>query len=123
MLMVAHRKGVTETAGQPDSAAEFPSAKAMPGYAICKESAELSRGPGGRAMAATNGDGRERVVRVGALADLHCSKNSQGQLQPLLLQAAAEVDLLLLGGDLTDYGLPEEAHILVRELSGVKVPM
>ena len=29
----------------------------------------------------------------------------------------------MLGGDLTDFGLPEEAHVLVRELSAVKVPM
>lgn len=64
-----------------------------------------------------------RVVRIGAMADMHCSKNSQGQLQPLLTQAAEAVDVLLLGGDLTDYGLPEEAHLLVRELAGVKVPM
>ncbi len=64
-----------------------------------------------------------RVVRIGAMADLHCSKNSQGQLQPLLTQAAELVDVLLLAGDLTDYGLPEEAQILIRELSGVKVPL
>jgi Icc-related predicted phosphoesterase len=64
-----------------------------------------------------------RVVRIGAMADLHCSKNSQGLLQPLLAQAAAQVDILLIGGDLTDYGVPEEAHLLVRELSGVKVPI
>jgi Icc-related predicted phosphoesterase len=64
-----------------------------------------------------------RVVRIGAMADLHCGKDAQGQLAPLLAQAAAGVDLLLLGGDLTDHGLPEEAQILARELSGVKVPM
>jgi Icc-related predicted phosphoesterase len=64
-----------------------------------------------------------RVVRIGAMADLHCSKDSQGQFQPLLEQVAASVDVLLLGGDLTDYGLAEEAHILARELSGVKVPL
>src|SRR5262249_52204691 len=69
--------------------------------------------------AGTNG----RTVRIGAMADLHCSKNSQGLFQPLLTQAAAQVDLLLLAGDLTDYGLTEEAHILARELSGVKIPM
>src|SRR5579862_5847059 len=33
------------------------------------------------------------------------------------------VDVLLLAGDLTDYGLPEEASILVRELTAVKVPI
>jgi len=64
-----------------------------------------------------------RVVRVGALADLHCSKSSLGQFQPLLLQVAQSVDILLLGGDLTDYGLPEEAEVLAHELMGVKVPL
>src|SRR6266545_4676326 len=64
-----------------------------------------------------------RVVRIGAMADLHCSKDSQGQFQPLLAQVAAQVDVLLLGGDLTDYGLPEEAQVLAHELSVAKVPL
>jgi Icc-related predicted phosphoesterase len=89
------------------------------GYAICT-GLTLGRSK----MAATaNGQGKSHVVRIGAVADLHCSKNSQGQFHALLTEAAALVDVLLLGGDLTDYGLPEEAHILVRELSGVKVPL
>jgi Icc-related predicted phosphoesterase len=33
---------------------------------------------------------------------------------------AEDADVLLLGGDLTDYGLPEEARILARELRGVR---
>jgi len=72
-------------------------------------------------MATTDNAGR--VVRIGAMADLHCSKDSQGQLEPLLMKAASLVDVLLLGGDLTDYGLPEEAQLLARALSGVKVPL
>src|SRR5262249_27937352 len=73
-------------------------------------------------MAQTGGaDGAGRVVRIGALADLHCTKESQGQFHGVLAAVAALVDVLLLGGDLTDYGLPEEAHVLARELSGLKV--
>lgn len=64
-----------------------------------------------------------RVVRVGAMADLHCAKNSQGQFQTMLAQVGEAVDVLLLAGDLTDYGLPEEAHILVREMTGLNVPV
>jgi Icc-related predicted phosphoesterase len=64
-----------------------------------------------------------RVVRVGALADLHCSKTSGGQFQPLFAQLAQAVDVLLLGGDLTDYGLPEEAQVLAHELAGLRVPV
>jgi Icc-related predicted phosphoesterase len=36
---------------------------------------------------------------------------------------AASADVLLLAGDLTDYGLPDEAHVLARELSTAKVPI
>ena len=62
-------------------------------------------------------------VRVAALADLHCTKTSQGAFQPLFAQIAAAADLLLIAGDLTDYGLPEEARVLARELSSVRVPV
>ena len=70
--------------------------------------------------ASTNGS---RVVRIGAMADLHCTKESRGQIGPMLSEAAALVDVLLLGGDLTDYGLVEEAHVLAHELTGIKVPV
>ena len=71
-------------------------------------------------------DGRapnRRGVRIAALADLHCSKGSQGQLAPLFVEAAAAASVLLMCGDLTDYGHPEEAHVLVKELTGAKIPM
>jgi Icc-related predicted phosphoesterase len=61
-------------------------------------------------------------VRVAAVGDLHCTKDSQGALQPLLAQVAAAADVLVLCGDLTDYGLPEEAEVLARELSPWKIP-
>ena len=57
-------------------------------------------------------------LRIAAVADLHCTKRGQGTLQALFAQAAATADVLLLAGDLTDYGLPEEAQVLARELSG-----
>ena len=57
------------------------------------------------------------VVRVAAVGDLHCSKNSQGQIRPLFEDPERFADVLVLCGDLTDYGLPEEARLLVEELS------
>ena len=57
------------------------------------------------------------VVRVAAVGDLHCGKNSLGLIRPLFEDAGQFADVLVLCGDLTDYGLPEEAHILVEELS------
>jgi Icc-related predicted phosphoesterase len=63
------------------------------------------------------------MVRVAAVGDLHCGKNSHGVFQPLLAKVAEAADVLVLCGDLTDYGLPEEAKVLVRELTGtVKIP-
>ncbi len=63
------------------------------------------------------------VVRLAAVGDLHCTKTSQGNLQPLFAHVAEHADILILCGDLTDYGLPEEAHILVQELKAVKLPI
>jgi Icc-related predicted phosphoesterase len=57
------------------------------------------------------------VVRIAAVGDIHCGRTSAGTLQPLFTAAAEQADVLLLCGDLCDYGLVEEAHILVRELS------
>jgi Icc-related predicted phosphoesterase len=62
------------------------------------------------------------IVRVAAVGDLHCTKTSHGAFQPLFTQVSATAQLLLLAGDLTDTGLPEEARVLARELSALRVP-
>lgn len=61
-------------------------------------------------------------MRIAAVGDLHCTRTSQGRIAPLVAHLAERADVLLLAGDLTDYGLPEEAHVLVRELSATKTP-
>jgi Icc-related predicted phosphoesterase len=60
---------------------------------------------------------KAEVVRVGAVADLHYTKASAGSAQGLFEQAAKLADLLLLAGDLTDFGLVEEAQALAKDLS------
>ena len=62
-------------------------------------------------------------LRIAAVGDLHVSKTSQGAFQALFTQVTASADVLLLCGDFTDYGMPEEARILARELTVVKVPV
>lgn len=64
-----------------------------------------------------------QLVRVAALGDLHCTKTSQGALQPLLARIAESADVLLIAGDLTDYGLPDEARVLARELATLHIPV
>ena len=61
--------------------------------------------------------------RLAAVGDLHCTKASAGVFAPWLETVNARADVLLLCGDLTDYGLPEEAQVLVKELSVVRVPI
>ena len=63
------------------------------------------------------------TVRFAAVGDLHVTKESAGTLRSFFAQAAEAADVLLLCGDLTDYGTAEEAHVLADELSVVKVPI
>lgn len=64
------------------------------------------------------------VVRIGAVADVHYGRESEKRLRPVFEEVARRVDVLLLGGDLTDFGLPEEAQVLVRDLTEVvRVPV
>jgi len=63
------------------------------------------------------------AVRLAALADLHCTKTSQGAFQALFTRIAESADILVIAGDLTDYGLPEEAAVLVKELSALRIPV
>lgn len=58
-----------------------------------------------------------RTVRIGAVGDVHCSRGAETSLRPFFAEMGEVADVVLLCGDLTDYGLPEEAHHLVQELS------
>jgi Icc-related predicted phosphoesterase len=62
-------------------------------------------------------------VRIAAIADLHYTRTSQGAYQPLFARLTEEADVLLVCGDLTDYGLAEEAKLLAKEItSSLKIP-
>jgi Icc-related predicted phosphoesterase len=62
-------------------------------------------------------------VRLAAMGDLHYTKTSQGKLQSLFTQVTESADILLLCGDLVDYGLVEETEVLAKELAVVKIPI
>jgi Icc-related predicted phosphoesterase len=63
------------------------------------------------------------LVRLAALSDIHYAKASAGVMAPLFAEIADSADVLMLCGDLTDYGLPEEARVLAKDLAQVKIPM
>ena len=63
-------------------------------------------------------------MRIAATGDLHFGKASAGALQPLLSQITTDADVLLLAGDLTDYGTADEARALAKDLSAfVRIPI
>ena len=65
------------------------------------------------------------TVRIAALGDLHYGRTSSpGSLQPLFTQISESADVLILCGDLTDYGLADEAKALVKEITAtIKIPI
>jgi Icc-related predicted phosphoesterase len=63
------------------------------------------------------------LVRIAALSDIHYTKTSQGSMTSLFGEIADSADVLVLAGDLTDYGLCEEAKVLAKDLAPVKIPI
>jgi len=64
-----------------------------------------------------------KKVRIAAASDLHYSKHSKNAMKDLFEAASANADVLLLCGDLTDYGLTEEAEILAQDIRAyVRIP-
>ena len=62
-------------------------------------------------------------MKIAAIADIHVKKTSGGALQPLFAKASESADVLLLCGDLTDFGTVDEAKILAKEItSSVRIP-
>lgn len=61
-------------------------------------------------------------LRVAAVGDLHCRDDQQGRFRLFVRLVNANAEILVLCGDLTDRGLPEEARILAEELSSLRIP-
>ena len=66
----------------------------------------------------------QQKLRVAAIADIHYGKHSRGTLHDTFAACSQRADVLLLCGDLTDYGLAEEAEELIVDLrSAVHIPI
>ena len=64
-----------------------------------------------------------RRVRLAAMADVHYRKAQPVSLQDVYAAVVDQADILMLCGDLTDYGLPDEARIVAKELAPVRIPI
>ena len=63
------------------------------------------------------------TVRVAAAGDIHCSEEERARLETAFMDAERESDLILLAGDLTTYGEPEQAAVLADVARGIGVPV
>ncbi len=63
------------------------------------------------------------MIRVAAVGDLHVGLDSAGSIGPSFDGIADRADLLLLAGDLTTHGSPEQARVLTREVADVPIPI
>jgi uncharacterized protein len=62
-------------------------------------------------------------IRVAATADVHTRESRRRETEAAFAALGPEVDLVLIGGDLTTYGLPEEAAVLADACRAVTVPV
>ncbi|MEU7210840.1 metallophosphoesterase [Streptomyces sp. NPDC044989] len=63
------------------------------------------------------------MIRVAAVGDIHMGPDSQGLLRPAFETLPDCADLLLLAGDLTRHGTPQEARVVAREVRDLPVPV
>lgn len=61
-------------------------------------------------------------MRIAATADLHFSPQSYEVIQDQFSRVRDEADLLILAGDLTNYGRPEEMEALLNALVRLRIP-
>lgn len=54
--------------------------------------------------------------RIAATSDIHYGKNSAGKMRELFTTASESADVVLICGDLTDYGHANEAKLLAEDL-------
>jgi Icc-related predicted phosphoesterase len=63
------------------------------------------------------------MIRVAAVGDIHMGPESHGVLRPSFETLPECADILLLAGDLTRHGTPEEARVVAREIKDLSVPV
>ena len=63
------------------------------------------------------------MIRVAAVGDIHVGTECEGRLKDCFDEVHEHADLLLLAGDLTRCGTPDEAAVLAGELADIQVPV
>jgi Icc-related predicted phosphoesterase len=62
-------------------------------------------------------------MRIAATADLHFTPQSYDLIREAMARVRDEADVLVIAGDLTNYGKPDEMHSLLNALVRIRVPI
>jgi len=62
-------------------------------------------------------------VKIAAIGDLHVTEDSNAPYRRLFAEMSAEADVILLCGDLTNFGKTKEAEILAEDIRLCTVPV
>lgn len=63
------------------------------------------------------------TIRVAAAGDIHAAEALREHLRRAFATAAEESELILLAGDLTTHGLPEQAEVLADVCEPISIPI
>jgi uncharacterized protein len=62
-------------------------------------------------------------VRIAAAGDVHADERRRPQVEEAFARVADDADIVLLAGDLTTHGLPEEAQVLADACRDLPIPV
>jgi Icc-related predicted phosphoesterase len=62
-------------------------------------------------------------IKVAAAGDIHCSEEERVRLQRAFADADRQADIILLAGDLTTYGEPEQGAVLADVTREIETPV
>src|SRR5256885_16781629 len=62
-------------------------------------------------------------MRIAATADLHFTPQGYDRIREPLARVREEADVLVIAGDLTNFGKPEEMHSLLNGLVRLRIPI
>jgi Icc-related predicted phosphoesterase len=68
-------------------------------------------------------DVSQRPIKIAAAGDVHAGGPESERLKGVFADAAREADMILLAGDLTLHGEPEEAEALADAVRGLETPV
>jgi uncharacterized protein len=74
-------------------------------------------------MLREDGADRSGCLRIAAAGDLHCSEQRRDEVAESIAALAGKADLVLLAGDLTTTGEPEQAQVLADACAPLEVPV